>query len=166
MNEIGESATFDICTPNNLPTKLAELLPQSFGPHDLGFTGGLLTTPSSQASVSSQDPSLYCAAMAAQLSYAPTTNSPSGVAIRMKNGTHYSGSYLENVAFNPSVSPLQAALDQLVADGASYGDIAEVVLVEKSIKDGAMISYASEIAAIMKHIGPEAPFRVVDWCVA
>jgi len=53
---------------------------------------------------------------AASMSYSIYTNSPSGVAVLTKSGSIYSGSYIESAAYNPSLSPLHAALINLWAD--------------------------------------------------
>src|SRR5206468_5952186 len=55
----------------------------------------------------------HAALDAARKAYAPYSKSPSGVAIRSASGRTYRGSYIENVAFNPSLSPLQVALTGL-----------------------------------------------------
>ena len=67
---------------------------------------------------------------AANHSYAPYSENRSGVALMMNDGTIFTGSYAENAAFNPSLSPLQVALVNLVANGRSYSEIQRAVLVE------------------------------------
>jgi cytidine deaminase len=49
--------------------------------------------------------------------YTPYTRSPSGAAIVTRDGRLYGGGYVESVAFNPSLSPFQAAWAAAVADG-------------------------------------------------
>ena len=60
---------------------------------------------------------------AAFCSYAPYSKSKSGVAIQTKEGVIYTGSYLENAAFNPSTSPLQVALISFLIEEESYDAI-------------------------------------------
>lgn len=130
---------------------LSTILPHSFGPHDLGIVGGLL----SKVDVAPADGSLKGRAIeAAQSSYAPYTQAKSGVALKMKDGSIFTGCYLENAAYNPSLPPLQAALISLVAADKSYNEIVEVVLVEAP-----PISHEMMTKEIVKSIAPKASFK-------
>jgi len=91
-------------------------------------------------------------------SYAPYSKCPSGVAIQVKSGQIYRGAYLENRAFNPSLSPLQAALIALIADMSDYAEILSVLLVEKP---NALISHEATTRAILKNIAPQAHFSKI-----
>ena len=73
------------------------------------------------------------ALLAAVRSYSPYTNSPSGAAIKLKSGQIFSGFYIENCAFNPSIPPLQAAIINIVGAGlgGELENIEEVAIVEK-----------------------------------
>ncbi|HEX6905020.1 MAG TPA: cytidine deaminase, partial [Terriglobales bacterium] len=88
---------------------------------------------------------------AARRAYAPYSTSPSGVAIRSSQGRIYRGSYIENVAFNPSLSPLQIALTQMIAAGEQYSAISEVTLVEV---EGAKISQKAVTETVLGAIAP------------
>ena len=50
---------------------------------------------------------------AASKSYAPYSGNFAGCVIETTEGKMYAGRYAENAAFNPSVSPLQAAFIQM-----------------------------------------------------
>lgn len=108
---------------------LAELLPSAFGPRDLGVDGGLLQPQDHRLVLDEDDEVAEAALRAANMSYAPYSKSYAGVALRTTAGRVFSGPYAENAAFNPSLSPLQAALSQLNLGGGAWEDIAEVVLV-------------------------------------
>lgn len=153
LNEMGSD--LQILTPNTPAQTLSNLLPNAFGPQDLGLTGNLLS------STDKSDLTTKClfaqALEAARASYAPYSHSKSGVAIQTHDGKTYTGSYLENAAFNPSVSPLQAALVSLVADQRNYTEIKEVVLFEQS---SPKISQEMITREILKSIAPDARFRV------
>lgn len=76
---------------------------------------------------------LNCRALrAATKSYAPYSGCPSGVALIDRRGKVYSGGYMESVADNPSLGPVQAALVDFVVngDGQGFKEIVEAVLVE------------------------------------
>ena len=156
LNKIGEGDQTVIRTPGNPDTTLPALLPKSFGPKELGRVSGLLN-PGIKIERAPHSCALTDAAIeAAHSSYAPYTEAISGIAIRTKDGAIYSGSYLENVAYNPSLSPLQTALVAFVADQRHYHEIEEVVLAEK---EGALISQKETTAMVLKGIAPDAAFR-------
>lgn len=68
---------------------------------------------------------------AANGSYAPYTSSYAGVALETRDGAVFTGSVAENAAFNPSMSPLEAAVvSRVISGGKSYADIVDAVLVE------------------------------------
>jgi cytidine deaminase len=70
------------------------------------------------------------------------TSSYAGVALKTRDGGIFTGSVAENAAFNPSMSPLEAAIVNLVISGGkSYADIVDAVLVD------AVGSKASQAAA-------------------
>jgi len=64
-------------------------------------------------------------------SYCVYSGFPSGVSALLKNGNIYIGSYLESVAYNPSISPLHSLAISLWANGENFVDVVKVVLVEK-----------------------------------
>ncbi len=158
LNEMAGSDNLQILVPGCEGTSLSSLLPKSFGPKDLGLQGGLLATLEDTFSYDELDcPLSVKATEAAFASYAPYSESKSGIAIRTKEGKIYTGSYLENVAFNPSISPLQAALILLVVDGKEYCEISEVTLAEKQ---SSKISQEALSRELLRNIAPEAVFNI------
>lgn len=98
-------------------------LPLDFGPHHLGLESRAFlnhprinldwagaTRPSGEA--------FDLAFRAAEQSYSPYTKSPAGIAIEVENldgsTSIYTGYYAENVAFNPSITPLLMAINDLL----------------------------------------------------
>ncbi len=156
LNEIGNDH-IEILIPNCPPKKLSTLLPESFGPQDLGVLGGLLTATQVSKLSKHACPVTAQAIDAANASYAPYSQAIAGVAIKATDGKIYSGSYLENAAFNPSLSPFHVALVAFVADMREYSDICEVVLAEKA--DG-HVSQAGLIKQLVKGIAPQATFKI------
>jgi len=128
LNELTTAAELRVLMPGE-SRPLAELLPSSFGPRDLGIEGGLLQAENHELAIDENDTLATAALGAANMSYAPYSKSYAGVAIRTRTGTVVTGAYAENAAFNPSLSPLQAALSQLNLQGGTWTEIAEVVLV-------------------------------------
>lgn len=160
LHEMGNSDRLLILTLQSEPRMLATLLPESFGPVDLGIKA-LLMFQEDLNSFAEESPSLEAHALqAAFKSYTPYSASPSGVALQTKNGSIYTGSYLENAAYNPSLSPLQVALVNLVVGMENYDDITDVVLAEQkncTISQSAMSSYLLHV------IAPNATFSTIEF---
>ena len=153
MNELSPERDIEILVEGKPPSKLSSLLPMAFGPKDLGFKDGAfplgevnLVPPSL-----SSDELARAALDSARHSYAPYSESLSGVAIATKTGHVYKGSYIENAAFNPSLSPFQTALVQLILAGEEYSAISRVALVEVS---KGKISQLSVTRAVLSEIAP------------
>jgi cytidine deaminase len=127
LNELVTARELLVVMPNE-SRPLSELLPSSFGPRDLGIDGGLLQPENHALSISDSDVVAQAALRAANMSYAPYSKSFAGIALRTKDGRIFSAAYAENAAFNPSLSPLPAALSQLNLGGAEWNEIAEAVL--------------------------------------
>lgn len=67
---------------------------------------------------------------AANRSHAPYSNALSGVALEIDRGTVYTGRYAENAAFNPSLPPLQVALNLMNLAGEDIHSVRRAALVE------------------------------------
>jgi cytidine deaminase len=130
LYELATAETLKILLPNTKPTLLAWFLPDAFGPHNLGVTGGLMQLENQQLTVNRQDPLAVAALAAANMSYAPYSLGFSGVALATADGGIYAGAYAENAAFNPSMSPMGAAVSQLNIRGGNMRNIQRAVLVE------------------------------------
>ncbi len=130
LYELAGAAALKILLPNAGPASLAGLLPGAFGPRHLGISGGLMQMEDHQLTAGSQDPLVAAALSAASMSYAPYSRGYAGVALATAGGGVYSGAYAENAAFNPSLSPMQAAISQLNISGGNMAGIRRAVLVE------------------------------------
>lgn len=128
LNELATAERLTIQLPNGT-FSLPDLLPNAFGPRDLGITGGLMQRDEHALSIDTDDKLAQTALCAANMSYAPYSKSFAGVALRTSGGTIVSGAYAENAAFNPSMSPLEVALSQLNLRGSSFDTIEDAVLV-------------------------------------
>lgn len=111
--------------------RLDELLPRSFGPRDLGGEQGFFDRKEHGIDHNGVGELSALATSAAKNSYAPYTGAFSGLAIETASGS-YSGPYIENAAFNPSVAPLQSALVNLVLAGDTKESISRLLLVQRS----------------------------------
>ena len=115
---------------------LSNLLPEAFGPQELGSETGLMVSPDQLPDLSllssSNEPLVLEALAAARNSYAPYSQNYAGCAIMTVDGKMYTGRYAENAAFNPSLSALQTAIISLTMDRpGSENSISRAVLVER-----------------------------------
>jgi cytidine deaminase len=115
---------------------LSDLLPQAFGPQDLGVEAGLISSRGDWPKLSlksfSDDPLVHRALSAAERTYAPYTQNFAGCTLQASDQKIYTGSYVETAAFNPSLSPLHTAIIRMNMDGlATDGNITRAILVEK-----------------------------------
>jgi cytidine deaminase len=155
MEEMSPDGEMLILTPNQPPMKLSSILPSAFSPSALGMKHGAFPVPDIPLSAGafSGDALVFAALQAARKSHAPYSKSPAGAAIRTVKGRIYRGSYIENVAFNPSLSPLQTALAAMIAGGESFSDISAVALVEA---ERATISQRAVTETVLQAIAPTA----------
>ncbi|MBZ5570311.1 MAG: cytidine deaminase [Acidobacteriia bacterium] len=160
MTEMSPEGDIQILVGSSPAVKLSALLPAAFGPKDLGFKDGAFPVREADLSLpKGVDDELSVAALnAARQSYAPYTKANSGIALRTRTGRIYKGAYIENVAFNPSLPPLQTALAALIVAGESSSSVSKVALVEV---EGAVISQKSAAEAVMAAITPGVKLQVV-----
>jgi cytidine deaminase len=159
MNEISPHSKIDVLVKDKGATTLAALLPESFGPGDLGRKDGAFPVATTTLAISGKPEAVTTAALeATQMSYAPYSKSPSGVAIATNSGRTFKGSYIENAAFNPSLPPLETALVALIAGGEDFAAITHVTLCEV---EGSMISQKSVTEAVLAVIAPRIPLQRV-----
>lgn len=119
LYELVTEKNFNILLPTGTgdqytSTPLSTFLPDAFGPHDLGINGGLMDPKYQNHNITlnsgSTDPVVLAALGAAQQCYAPYTEDYSGCAVQTSDGQIYPGRYAENAAYNPSMSPMEAAI--------------------------------------------------------
>jgi cytidine deaminase len=160
LNELTTASSLQVIIAGKPPTTLAALLPDSFGPVDLGVQGGLSGQTETQIILppGTVNPIAEAALQAASRSYSPYTQSHSGVAFRLKDGTIVAGSYIENAAYNPSLPPVIAAIDRLRFSGRQYSDISEAQLVEL---EGAKISQEGMTRLVLHGIAPGVELRTL-----
>lgn len=159
LYELTTASTLLILLPKAPPALLTSLIPDAFGPNDLKVTAALMSPQSHGLTLATGagDPVVQAALKAANASYAPYTFDYSGVALKTSDGGIHTGSVAENAAFNPSMSPLEAAVVSLVISGGkSYADIVDAVLVETA---DSKASQAAATRAVLEAI-TEVPLRV------
>ncbi|AIP94501.1 cytidine deaminase [Salmonella enterica] len=149
MNELNSGLDLRIHLPGRAPHTLRDYLPDAFGPKDLEIKT-LLMDEQDHGFALTGDTLTQAAITAANKSHMPYSQSPSGVALECKDGRIFTGSYAENAAFNPTLPPLQGALNLLSLHGYDYPDIQRAILAEKG--DAALIQWDAT-AATLKALG-------------
>ncbi|HAU3345718.1 TPA: cytidine deaminase [Salmonella enterica subsp. houtenae] len=149
MNELNSGLDLRIHLPGRAPHTLRDYLPDAFGPKDLEIKT-LLMDEQDHGFALTGDTLTQAAITAANKSHMPYSLSPSGVALECKDGRIFTGSYAENAAFNPTLPPLQGALNLLSLNGYDYADIQRAILAEKG--DAALIQWDAT-AATLKALG-------------
>ncbi|KAK2946459.1 putative Cytidine deaminase [Blattamonas nauphoetae] len=146
MAELPGFDEFEICVVGK-PTKLIqEFLPEAFRPVALNIdwkkinpfisTFNNATLDSDISSLPENQKSLVNKTFDAfKKAYSPfqiSQTSPSAAGIRLKNGDVFSAGYLENIAFNPSMMPLNAALVAMLTQSHNHdwSQIESCVLLE------------------------------------
>jgi len=131
MNELQGAEQLQIHLPHRRSNLLAELLPQHFGPADLGITERIFAAHSQAlvAMAKADEPMTRKALLMARRSYAPYSGAYAGVCLADRQGNHYTGAYLENAAFNPALPALQMAINELYLATKSPDDICAATLV-------------------------------------
>jgi len=134
MNELSCASELSVNLKATGIKTLATLLPDSFGPIDLGISESLLAAKPVNLTLQQQnDSALAQAALkAANDSYAPYSQCHAGIALQTKSGEILCGRYIENAAFNPSFSPLQSVMINLNLAGFEIADIEQIILVEQA----------------------------------
>ena len=139
---------------------ISTLLPDAFGPTDLKQDSRLMS-PSLLCleSPAPADKLVNAATEAARRSYAPYSGCHSGIALFIDNEDIISGRYAENVAFNPGMTAVEAALVNLRLSSLTKapGKIIDAVMVEKQ----ASISHKAMADSIFSHKGTELRYFVV-----
>lgn len=131
MNELRDADQLQIHLPHSRGNHLSDYLPDSFGPADLDMTGRILDRENHSLTVSgiTLDRLGDMALAQARKSYAPYGGAYAGICLQDRAGQLYTGAYLENAAFNPSLPPLQMALNALHLAGKRVEDIVAGTLV-------------------------------------
>jgi cytidine deaminase len=139
---------------------LQSLYPWPFDPGYLGETGAVSSVVSWPDLTLLPSPVAELLMAAVHRAHAPYSKSPAAIVLRLKDGRHVTGAVIESVAFNPTMSPLQAALIDLYAHGYSNTDIAAADL--GTTQDGA-VDYVTGTVALLAAVAPDVPLTTHRW---
>lgn len=132
MNELTSAAHLTIQLPNKPKASLHTYLPDAFGPNDLNIKAPLLSPIDHGYQLPQGSEVEQAALQAFNRSYAPYSDNISGVAIELDDGSIFQGAYAENAAFNPSLAPLQIAINLLWLAGKDETKIKTWCLIESA----------------------------------
>lgn len=160
--ELGDPQRLAIHLDGHRSFTLADLLPHSFGPRDLGVAQrGMLGAwePALEARIDDDDELGRAALGAARASYAPYSRAFAGVALQTTDGTIVTGRYAESAAYNPSLPALQVALAELASRRIERRTIGAAVMVEtpaaSSQRWAAQALLASCAAVTLRYVSAE-----------
>lgn len=158
INELACAQNVDILL-NGKVLNFKQFLPMSFGPKDLGNNLGLLSSVNNlELSLKPKEISLTFFEQVSS-SYAPYSKNLASCEIRTFDGQVFYGRYAENAAYSPSLSPLQAAISQLVLSGREFikKEIEMVTLVEMANIENQL----NVTKAVLKSYDFEVPFTYI-----
>lgn len=151
---------------------LDDLYPWPFGPAALEHEGdapGATPWPSltlaarAVAPESTLPPDVAAELLAAgRRAHAPYSGAPSAVVLRLGDGRLLAAGCVESVAFNPSVTAMQAALVEVAAARADPAAITDAWLGRS---EGGSVDPGPGFRALLRAVAPGATANVVDWRV-
>ena len=164
LAESAASANLEIIDPLGHELTLDELYPWPFQPSALGVEGD---RPDASAwpglAFLADDVPPDVADLLREVgsrAHAPYSAAPSAVVVRLRDGRLLAAAAFESVAFNPSITAVQAALVELVAARAEAADITRAWLARTA--DGS-IDPAPGFHALLSALAPSAERHVADW---
>jgi cytidine deaminase len=163
---LAEAASADglrLVDPQGNDRSLDDLYPLSFRPAALGEEGdvpGRIAWPN--LAYVAAPPAEVAAKLleAGARAHAPYSSAPSAVALRATDGRILTAGCVESVAFNPSISALQAALVEVVAAGI---DTAHVEAGWLGATEGGSIDPEPGFRALLHAVAPGASAAVARW---
>ncbi|MEM7474906.1 MAG: cytidine deaminase [Planctomycetota bacterium] len=149
------------CHNGSETNTLASLLPNAFSPKDLQVEKNLLEPNNQKWEIpgASGDKLLASSVSALAKSHAPYSGCPSAICLQTEDGHLFTGTYIESVAFNPSLPPLQAALCQRALSTSRNSRIVDAVLVEIQ---GASVRQKDATHSILSSLAPACGLRVFE----
>ena len=148
LAELTTAASLEVLVAGHEPRLLPELLPESFGPEDLGVNARLMSPRGNGLALDASDSLVLEALAAANASHAPYSRGFAGVALETASGAVHTGRYAENAAFNPSLAPLACALVLRALVGGDDDEVTRAVLVEAPSR----VSHAGATAEALRSI--------------
>lgn len=164
LSEFALGPDLELIDPLGHRLTLGALYPWPFDSRYLGQPGALPGADNfpALAAVTDKTPSKVIDALfaAGRRAHAPYSACPGAVALLMADGRIVTGASVESVAFNPTMSPMQAAVVDLIAHGYDFGDIAGVAL---GTVVGGAVDYTASTRELLGSIAPGITLDIIDW---
>lgn len=109
-----------------------------------------------QKEVQSEEEFQGLAQCAANLSHAPLTQARCGVAIKMQDGTHFTGHYIET-PYDTQLMPLQSALILMLAKGYKCNDIKRVMV---ALPHNQTFPFTNSVEHVLRNIAQHVQLEV------
>ncbi len=157
--EFATSRDMILIDPLGHRLRMADLYPWPFDAEYLGQTGcfpGSINFPHLRRMNAA--PALLFDA--GQRAYAPYSGCPGAVMLEMHDGTQFTGTSIESVAFNPTIQPMQSALIAAIAAGYAAKDISKAWL--GTVKGG-NADYMRTTQELLDAIAPTATLTLCHW---
>jgi cytidine deaminase len=164
LSEFAATANLALIDPMGHRLRMADLYPWPFDPDYLGEKGivaGEVRHPG--LTLAPNDLPAPVAAKLTELgrkSYTPYGKSPAAIVLTLANGAVLGGAAIESVSFNPTISPLQAAMIDLFAHGYAASDIAAATVATSS---DALVDYAGHAAGLLHAVAPGVTLGTLSW---
>lgn len=164
LSEFAIGPALELIDPIGHRLTLEDLYPWPFDSRYLGHPGvspGKINFPELSSVESVAHSATVEALMATgRRAHAPYSRCPGAVTLEMFDGNLITGPSIENVAFNPTMGPLQAAIVDLIAHGYRFGDILRATL--GTVVKGA-VDYSWNTRELLGAIAPDAALNIIDW---
>ncbi|ARO14177.1 cytidine deaminase [Ketogulonicigenium robustum] len=163
LSEFMAAPNLRLIDPAGHRMSLNDVLPGAFTPADLGTPGA---NPAAQLqSVALADPSQAPAPVAellitaANRGHVPYSNCPASLVLEMADGGLVWGTGIESCAYNPTITPAQAAVVMLLDHGMAYGDIRRGWFARRA---GAAVDLSLATQELLGRLAPNAPLTMMD----
>lgn len=157
LTEFSNGRDLVLIDPKGYRLLLSDLYPWPFDPAYLNQSGA--QSGQLHGFVSEGVPPDVAAVLTNTPIHAPYSDAPAALVVQQA-GRLIAGGSIENVAFNPSLTPLQTAMVALIAQGGHPDQITRAWLVQRQ---GCAVNYASTISAFLAAIAPNAQLECVTW---
>ncbi len=166
LSEFAATRELTLIDPLGHRLSMSQLYPWPFDPGYLsqpGIVAGEMRHPGLELKAPGKLVSDDVAAKLTEIgrhSYTPYGKSPAALVLTLKDGTLIGGAAIESVSFNPTMSPLQAAMIDLYAHGYGGSDIAAAVI---ATAEGAKVDYILYTVDALAAVAPGISLRMLKW---
>jgi cytidine deaminase len=163
LSEFAATKDLLLIDPLGHRLKMADLYPWPFDPDYLGEKGIVAgETRHPQLSLAKNDLPPAAAGRLTELGrrcYTPYGKSPAAIVLSLRDGAVIGGAAIESVSFNPTMSPLQAAMIDLFAHGYGAADIVDAAMVTYP----GPLDYVRHARDLLGVVAPGIALREAAW---